>query len=82
MEAKDPEMMKLYLSSLEQMKVLRATLDPLEAKEQELQAQFAPIRQELKAICKEISRIKKETNFHVLNNRIMKLTPQFNRGEL
>jgi len=77
----DPEMRKLYLDSVEKMKTLREALDPMEEKEQEIQEKFAPIRVELKAICKQISDFKKENDFHVLNNRIMKLKPKFDRGE-
>jgi predicted nuclease with TOPRIM domain len=78
----DPAMVKLYLDSVEEMKELRKALDPLEEREQELQAKFAPIRQELKAVCKEITKIKRENNYGVLWSRIMKLKPKFDRGEL
>ena len=70
---RDPEVEKLLNDSVEKLNVIKVILAPLEEREDELQKQFAPIRYDLRAICKEISKIKKETDFHTLNNLVMKL---------
>lgn len=70
---RDPEVEKLLNDTIEKLDVIKAILAPWEEREEILQKQFAPIRYDLRAVCKEITRIKKETDFHTLNNLVMKL---------
>ena len=70
---RDPEVEKLLNDTIEKLDVIKAILAPWEEREEILQKQFAPIRYDLTAVRKEITRIKKETDFHTLNNLVMKL---------
>ena len=78
----DPVMIKLYEDSVKEFDTINEQLAPLIEKENELQAKFAPIRQELKAVCAEISKIKKDTGWATLYNRVNKMKPKYDRGEL
>lgn len=75
----DKDMKELYEISVKKMEGISETLAPLIAKEEELQKKLAPIRQELKAVCAEINKIKKETDFYTHNNRIMRWKGEYNK---
>jgi hypothetical protein len=70
---REPEVELLLDDTIKKLNVIKAILSPLEDREEELQKQFAPIRYDLRAVCKEITKIKKETDFYTLNNLVMKL---------